>query len=64
MHDEWPHHWTMEPNLEYIKQHGKQAWLGAQEKQWSCKSCGAQIFWYQKSCTCGQSLEAWDLPTS
>ena len=38
MHDEWPHHWTMEPNLEYIKKHGKQEWLATQEKQWSCKS--------------------------
>ncbi len=62
MHDEWPHHWTMEPNLEYIRQHGRQEWLTAQEKQWSCRNCGAQIFWYQKSCACGQSLEAWDLP--
>jgi hypothetical protein len=29
MHDEWPHHWTVEPNLEYIRAHGKQKWLAA-----------------------------------
>ena len=62
MHDEWPHHWTMEPNLEYIRAHGRQAWLAAQEQQWSCPNCGAQIFWFQKSCSCGQALEAWELP--
>ena len=22
MHDKWTHHWTMEPNLEYIKKNG------------------------------------------
>ncbi len=62
MHDQWPHHWTMEPNLEYIRNQGRQAWLAAQEEQWSCPNCGAQTFWFQKSCNCGQSLEAWDLP--
>jgi hypothetical protein len=62
MYDEWPHHWTMEPNLEYVRAHGKQKWLQAQEEQWSCPNCGAQTFWYQKSCTCGQPLDAWDLP--
>jgi len=62
MHDQWPHHWTMEPNLEYIRANGRQAWLAAQEEQWSCPNCGAQTFWFQKSCACGQTLEAWDLP--
>lgn len=62
MNDKWPHHGTMGPNLAYIKQNGKDNWLQAQKKEWSCKSCGAEIKWYQKKCSCGQGLEAWDLP--
>jgi len=62
MNDQWPHHWTMEPNLEYIKKHGKEKWLQAQKKEWSCPDCGAATFWYQKACSCGQPLEAWDPP--
>jgi hypothetical protein len=63
MHDKWPHHWTMQPNLEYIKKNGVAKWLLAQEQEWSCKSCTAAIHWYQKQCRCGQQLEAWELPT-
>jgi hypothetical protein len=62
MNDEWPHHGTMEPNLDYIKEHGKEKWLETQEKEWSCTRCGAQIKWYQRECDCGQSLDAWDVP--
>jgi anaerobic ribonucleoside-triphosphate reductase len=62
MNDKWPHHWTMGPNLEYIKKNGKKKWLKAQKKDWSCKSCGAEIKWYQRMCSCGQQLDAWDLP--
>ncbi len=62
MHDQWPHHGTMEPNLEYVRKHGKAEWLQAQEREWSCRDCGAQTFWYQKSCRCGRQLDAWDLP--
>ena len=62
MNDEWPHHWTMQPNLEFIKEHGKEKWLKDQKKEWSCKECGAEIMWYQKKCSCGQQLDAWDVP--
>jgi hypothetical protein len=62
MSDEWPHHWTMEPNLEYIKSHGVEKWLQAQRKEWSCSSCGTETFWYQNKCACGQPLEAWEPP--
>ena len=62
MTDEWPHHWTMEPNLEYIKTHGKDKWLQVQRKEWQCTSCGAEIKWYQRTCTCGKQLDAWDVP--
>ncbi len=62
MNDKWPHHWTMETNLQFIKKNGIAQWLLAQEQEWSCKSCGAHINWYQKSCCCGQRLEAWKLP--
>ena len=48
MNDQWPHHWTMEPNLQHIKENGKEKWLKAQEKEWSCTSCGARIHWYQR----------------
>jgi hypothetical protein len=63
MNDKWPHHWTMEPNLEYIKKNGVEKWLLAQQKEWACNNCGAEINWYQKICNCGQPLEAWELPT-
>jgi len=62
MNDEWPHHWTMEPNLEFIKEHGKREWLQAQAREWRCKSCGLEVMWYQKECTCGRELDAWDAP--
>jgi anaerobic ribonucleoside-triphosphate reductase len=62
MTDKWPHHWTMKPNLEYIKINGLEKWLEAQKKEWTCPSCGAEIKWYQKVCSCGQNLEGWDLP--
>jgi hypothetical protein len=62
MNDQWPHHWTMQPNLEYIKKNGIEKWLLAQQQEWSCKSCAAAIHWYQKECGCGQRLEAWELP--
>jgi hypothetical protein len=62
MHDEWPHHWTMEPNLRFIKEHGRDKWLQTQRQEWSCSRCGVEINWYQKTCECGQILEAWDVP--
>ena len=62
MNDKWPHHWTMEPNLERIKENGLEEWLAAQERQWSCSGCGAHVNWYQRTCSCGQELEAWDVP--
>lgn len=62
MHDKWPHHWTIKSNLEFLKKHGKEEWLQAQEKEWSCDICGTHIVWYQKKCTCGQDLDAWDVP--
>lgn len=62
MNDKWPHHWTMESNLEYIKNNGVEKWLDSQKKEWSCSSCGSGIMWYQKKCSCGQRLNAWDLP--
>jgi len=52
----------MAPNLEFIREHGKQAWLRAQEKEWSCKGCGAEMYWYQQGCACGQEFDAWGLP--
>ena len=64
MNDEWPHHWTMQPNLEYIKENGRDEWLKLKKQEWSCKNCGAEIKWYQKECDCGQKLDAWDLPDS
>jgi predicted RNA-binding Zn-ribbon protein involved in translation (DUF1610 family) len=63
MSDEWPHHWTMKPNLEYIKENGREKWLAAQREKWTCPGCGAEIIWYQKECRCGQPLEGWDLPS-
>ena len=62
MNDEWPHHGTMQPNLDYIRKHGFWNWMEAQKKEWSCKNCGTAILWYQRECACGQQLEAWDPP--
>jgi len=64
MNDEWPHHWTMEPNLQFIKTHGKEKWLESKKSEWSCKSCGHESKWYQNTCNCGQKLKAWKLPES
>jgi len=62
MNDKWPHHWTMEPNLAFIRDHGVDDWLKTQKQEWSCKSCDAEIMWYQKKCNCGKKLEAWQVP--
>jgi len=62
MTDEWPHHRTARANLEFIRAHGKDAWLSAQRKEWSCPSCGSDIMWYQRQCSCGRGLDAWELP--
>jgi hypothetical protein len=62
MTDKWPHHWTMKPNLEYIKKNGPKKWLEAQKEEWTCRSCGAEFKWYQKTCACGRDLKGWDLP--
>ncbi len=62
MTDKWPHHWTMKPNLEYIKEHGARKWLAAQREEWSCSRCGAETYWYQATCRCGRRLEPWKLP--
>lgn len=62
MNDQWPHHSTIGPNLETIKKNGKQEWLRAQKKEWSCNNCGAEINWYQRTCRCGAQLDAWDVP--
>jgi hypothetical protein len=62
MHDQWPHHWTMEPNLEEMRSQGVEQWLADQERQWVCPACGAEIKWYQQTCPCGRKLDAWTLP--
>jgi hypothetical protein len=62
MTDRWPHHWTIKSNQAFIKEHGVDEWLKAQKKEWSCKKCGAEIMWYQKECSCGAELDAWEAP--
>ncbi|MDY0354281.1 MAG: DUF3795 domain-containing protein [Sedimentisphaerales bacterium] len=62
MGDKWPHHWTMEPNLEFIRSQGVAQWLEAQRREWLCPKCGAEIVWYQKQCPCGQELDAFEVP--
>jgi hypothetical protein len=52
----------MKPNLEFIRENGIKKWLSAQKKEWSCPGCGAGINWYQKRCSCGLQLKAWDVP--
>lgn len=62
MNNQWPHHWTMRANLQAIRDIGRDAWLNNQKAQWLCKSCGAEIKWYQKKCRCGRELNGWNLP--
>ncbi|MFH1942801.1 MAG: DUF3795 domain-containing protein [bacterium] len=62
MNDKWPHHRTMEPNLQYIKNNGLKKWLQTQQQEWSCIRCGSPIVWYQKHCSCGQKLESFEIP--
>ena len=62
MTDKWPHHWTMRPNLDHIRERGVDDWLQAQKQTWSCDACGAGTYWYQRKCSCGKLLAAWDLP--
>ena len=62
MTDKWPHHWTMRPNLDHIRERGAEDWLQAQKQTWSCDACGADTYWYQKQCRCGNPLAAWELP--
>ena len=64
MHDEWPHHRPMEGNSAYIRELGKDKWLEAQSKIWSCQRCGAETKWYQHSCSCGESIDGWEPPDS
>jgi len=64
MNDEWPHHWTMKPNNEFIRKNGKEKWLQTQKQEWTCKNCSAEIKWYQNKCNCRQELDAWNLPES
>jgi hypothetical protein len=60
--DQWPHHWTIASNLEFIKQNGTDEWLRAQEQEWACQNCQSEIKWYQKICKCGHALNAWIVP--
>ncbi len=62
MTDEWPHHWTMKANLEFINNNGIYKWLEQQKQEWLCGDCKQQIYWYQKECKCGKLLEGWDHP--
>jgi len=62
MSDQWPHHWTMQPNLEYIRRHGIAQWLRVQEQQWTCSGCGAGRHWYKRKCECGQDLDGFEPP--
>jgi len=62
MHARWPHHQTMETNLQCIKDRGVGEWLLQQQREWRCPGCGAPRNWYQKRCECGERLEAMELP--
>ncbi|MFC1493139.1 DUF3795 domain-containing protein [candidate division KSB1 bacterium] len=62
MTDQYPHHRTVESNLEYIRKKGVTKWLEAQQAEWSCKGCSGRFFWYQKQCDCGNELEAFEFP--
>ena len=62
MKDQWPHHWTIEPNLKFIKENGVEKWLVAQRQEWTCNECGKEIVWYQKECECGKKFNAFKIP--
>ena len=51
------HHANTIASLNALKNNGEEAWLGMQEKRWTC-SCGARLSWYLKSCLkCGKLVD-------
>ncbi len=54
-----PHVREAAASLAAIRDRGVEAWLAAQEKRWSCPTCGARFSWYAARCAeCGRDLAA------
>ncbi len=50
------HHLDVVDNLREMKMNGPEAWLGAQNKRWTC-DCGMPYSWYEVRCSrCGAGL--------
>ena len=52
-----PHTAGRKPNLEFIRAHGLERFLGDQEQAWKCPQCGSRLSWYLEKCPCGKSNE-------
>jgi len=54
---------SMIENLNYIKQHGLNSFLSAQEKRWKCKVCGEATCCHTHSClSCDDDLSTYRKP--
>jgi hypothetical protein len=52
-----PHVGESRDNLAAARTGGVDHWLAAQERRWSCPSCGERFSWYQEVCArCGRGL--------
>ena len=50
------HHETIIKDLEHMKKHGVDDWIGIQEERSKCSGCGTVQYWYDRECpTCNRS---------
>ena len=45
------HHERVIDDLEYMKKHGIEAWVEAQEKAACCPACGEMLYWFERECS-------------
>lgn len=51
------HHEHVVEELEYMRQHGTEAWLEKIERENRCPGCGTMLYWYLRRClTCGANV--------
>jgi len=54
-----PHVVVRQPNLEFIRQFGRDVFLSQQQRAWCCPQCGSPLSWYQEKCpSCGKEVES------
>ena len=48
--NEISHHEHLIEELQYIKDHGLEAWLGKMDKEGRCPQCGKRLYWFTRVC--------------